>query len=257
MYTEEGTVDQETYNHTQKNYPTATKSALLNIRKKELEKSQFNTKHMLAMPNARQSPNRSPSPEHNEIYNYSTLPVSPIESPANGLLRPRSGVIQTRPNSGILRLSSSKYANRPISAFTSIGNRPISAISNTGNLNQVMSLTNLFADNKKEQSAKTRLYSASTLGFTLVPTISRTVSTPTIILPIFQPQIPAKINSKDRFGYTKTEDITPNETYAQRIRKGRPLSPNPTEVWAKKYQVNLSSSSSKPILKQLSLDIDI
>ena len=76
---------------------------------------------------------------------------------------------------------------------------------------------------------KVKLHTACTIGYSLVPTIPKPKRMVSADMPPLY-QVPRTDSLSQR---------TP-ASFAEKVRQGRPTSPNPAEVWARKYNVELS-----------------
>ena len=77
----------------------------------------------------------------------------------------------------------------------------------------------------------TRLYSASTLGYFMVPVVSTQRSD--------NKKISIKeISYRNKVNRSHREEVKP-KCFAERVRNGRPSSPNPAEIWARQNNVKL------------------
>jgi len=194
VYEEEDEFAVCNYENTEKNYPTASKLALNSIRRREMIKSERESRKKL---------------ENNQ------------ESPY-----------------GLVRASSRPNSKRPVSSYTK---RPSSSYSTMVSPSKRTIPNNSFVPENSPN--KVKLYSAFTLGYSLVPVLpvkSKMTSSATPLK-----ASPRKVEKVD-FSY----EIKGNQklTYAQMVRKGRPNSPNPAEVWARKHNVELECFRSKPTI---------
>ena len=192
------------YENAEKNYPKASKSALVKIRNQELEKSEIEK-------------NQSGLIQGNSYFNEeNSLNIKNIKPS-----RPQTGKI--RPTSAVTDHHKTVY-NSTASVKNLMFSQPIYQNS-TQNLNFV----------SQTGPEKVKLYSAYTLGYTLVPIIVKRPQT--VKSKLFNPPTIMKIQN------TTVKSNTTNETFAQKVRKGRPDSPNPAEVWARKKGVSLQKIS--------------
>ena len=196
---EEGQAEVASYIDAEKNYPKASKLALVNIKKQEQEKSDQMEKYLISVA---------------EI-NVKQVKSLRNSRPQTGKTRPISAVTYKKPQSALLASASSKNFIFSQSLF----NRS----------------TQNFHEGNSLNDGKVQLYSAHTLGGTLVPTMNRRPQSgkPKVS---FAPTAPVIVKH-----FTQPVMVYGTaETFAQIVRKGRPPSPNPAEVWAKKKGVDLA-----------------
>ena len=196
---EEGQAEVNSYVDVEKNYPKASKLALVNIRKQEQEKNDQIDKQLISV----------------EEINVKQVKNLRISRPQTGKTRPISAATYKKPHSALLASASSKNFIFSQSMFHK----------STQNFNEVNSVND----------GKVQLYSAHTLGGTLVPTMRQRPQSgkPKVT---FAPTVPVIIK------HIAPAVVVPGtvETFAQVVRKGRPPSPNPAEVWAKKRGLDLA-----------------
>jgi CRP-like cAMP-binding protein len=200
---EEGHAEVASYIDAEKNYPKASKLALVNIKKQEQEKIE---KQEIAEKNA-------------QILQYFQEDPGKVNSLKNS--RPQTS--KTRPISAVTYKKSQSVLNASASSKNFLFSQSLFQKS-TQNFHDVNSL----------KSDKVQLYSAHTLGGTLVPTMNKRPSTakPKVS---FNPVAPVIVK------HVAKAVVLPGtiETFAQMVRKGRPPSPNPAEVWAKRKGIDL------------------
>jgi CRP-like cAMP-binding protein len=202
---EEGKAEAISYENAEKNYPKASKLALVKIHNQEYEKVEVIEKNQNA-----------------QIFNNF--------SDEN---RPKSSVYKvSRPQTGKIRPVSSKTE-----ILKKLGNNPSGSMKNLLYYQPPFQSTNpnLNVPDLSNQN-KIQLHSAYTLGYTLVPIIFKRPQTAT-----YKPSAPPAVIKKPTASISLP---TTQETFAQKIRKGRPSSPNPAEVWARKQGISIERLSS-------------
>lgn len=205
---EEGIAEVAAYEDAEKNYPKASKLALVNIRKQEIEKQDAIEKS-----------------KTQNVGEYAG------EEVANGLIRSYMKV--SRPQTG---------KTRPRSAVSDKKNRslyiPSASTKNLMNSQVIFqkSTQNFGLSEGVTATGKVQLYSACTLGGTLVPTMMKRPQAAKVNIGTFAPVVIKNI--RQALNPSFKPQIT-HETFAQQVRKGRPDSPNPAEVWAKKRGISL------------------
>jgi hypothetical protein len=208
--------------HTEKNYPTACKPAIVNIQRLELSKVDFNSKVLSSTPSRRIS-----SRPH-------TAQVSPKArfDELDGVLDSKPGIsLRIRPISAV-NIGQSAFLSRPQTAQTT----HFTGFMMHGTMSSGALLSPETQDRKY-------LHSASTLGYLLAPVAPlvqyrRLMSKNTV-------QSPTNIttrNIKDHFGYTSRAPDA-EATYAEVFYRKRPPSPNPAEQWTRKNNINIRELS--------------
>ena len=200
---EEGRAEVASYVDAEKNYPKASKLALVNIKKQEQEKAEFIEKA-----------NHQYLSQEEGGYNFKAVQSLRNSRPQTGKTRPISAITHAKPHSAMHASASTKNF---------LFSQPLFQKS-TQNFNQDGSLIN----------DKVQLYSAHTLGGTLIPTLNKRPQSgkPKVS---FASAVPMVIKS-----YVPVTTVpSALQTFAQMVRKGRPSSPNPAEVWAKKKGLDL------------------
>lgn len=199
---EQGKAEVLSYQDAEKNYPKASKLALVNIRNQEFEKSEQLEKINIAI-------------SVSEEANFT-------KTPGNKPSRPQTS--KPRPISAITEHYSKSIYNPSASSKNFLFSQPVYQKSS-----QVLPILD---PNVPE---KIQLYSASTLGYTLVPTMFRRPQTAKVKPIIASHPTVIKRNAQELV------ISSTYETFAEKVRRGRPASPNPAEVWAKKKGVSLES----------------
>ena len=202
---DEGIAEVASYKDAEKNYPKASKIALVNIRNQEFEKNELMEKASLA---------NFSSANLGVDEGYATkAPTAKPSRPQTGKIRPTSAVTDHFARSAYGPSASSKnfLFSQPIYQKNSQVIQPLDRVG----------------------PEKVQLYSAGTLGYTLVPVLVRRPQTA-------KPKAATASNLKIiRQSIQVPTGLTNFETFAQKVRRGRPSSPNPAEVWAKKQGVAL------------------
>lgn len=238
--TEEDAVE-KTLKHTENSYPVANINAVLNIWRLELAKSDYNPKVMTATPNARIH-TRNKSVAKVERRSNTAVLLSPSPKPnrssPNSPRTQGSEVSFLKINSSSTRLCRSAFKSRPNSSYAKTTRSLMKPLFSPTCSSPTLNLYKSYAP-EREDDDKTILHSAATLGCSLVPTIPQ-VKAKASYIPASPLNIPRIVRAKDRFGYTVKQEDDSNQTYAQKVRKRRPESPNPVEQWARKYNINVS-----------------
>ncbi|OMJ66121.1 hypothetical protein SteCoe_37144 [Stentor coeruleus] len=199
---EEGRAEVASYEDAEKNYPKATKLALVNIRKQEIEKQDLY--------------------EKSQTQNIGSLSNDFAPNLLHNQMRSRPQTGKTRPISALTEKKARSVYNVSASVKNLIYFQPF--------IHKSMQFLN-FAD-KSSNPEKVQLYTANTLGYSLIPTIPKRPTTAkireTAVVPVVVKNFNTGIKSQSTY-----------ETFAQQVRKGRPDSPNPADVWAKKQGVSL------------------
>ncbi|CAG9317014.1 unnamed protein product [Blepharisma stoltei] len=202
----------------EKNYPTASKMALTSIQRREAAKSDGGLHPLLNSSYSNKVYARTPSPEP-EAKNLSPKRASFEKSyPNQGKARSQSSDLTTR------RVS---YQNIKPGAQSNVFSSQQLAVSNLGHI----------------RKPKVRLHSAATLGRSLVPTFPEKKFNR-----IEKPQhvVSARVDPVISFVEVRDEQ---NESFGKKIRKGRPLSPNPVEVWARKHNLDIKQLTGRSPVK--------
>lgn len=201
---EEGKAEVASYIDAEKNYPKASKLALVNIKKQEQEKVELIERI-----------NQQSLIQEESVMNIKVTQSLRNSRPQTGKTRPISAVTHVKPRSALHGSNSSKNF---------LFSQPLFQKS-TQNFNQEAGLVG---------SDKVQLYSAHTIGGNLIPTMNKRPQSgkPKIN---FVAAVPVVIKA-----YIPEVSV-PNtfQTFAQMVRRGRPPSPNPAEVWAKKKGLDL------------------
>ena len=201
--------------HTEKNYPTACKPAIVNIQRLELSKADFNSRILTATPSKRIS-----------------------SRPRTAQLSPKTRVEEL--DDGEARGVSLKI--RPVSAVnfgqSVFGQRPITAQGITS-LKRATSQGSLFSP---ESPDRRYLQSASTLGYLLAPVAPLVQYRRSARVTLQSPTNLTTRNIRDHFGYT-AKAIDTKATYEEAFYKKRPPSPNPAEQWTRKYNISMRELS--------------
>ena len=113
----------------------------------------------------------------------------------------------------------SEQPKRPLSSFSSYNQSRFEGQSIANNVK-----------NNKPNEKNVKLYSASTLGYSVIPVIS-----------VKLPKKPGSSNpsQKNIKGFISFRNDKETKSFAEKVRKGRPSSPNPAEVWARQHNVKL------------------
>ena len=238
--TQEDSVE-KTLKHTENSYPVANINAVLNIWRLELAKSDYNPKVMTATPNARiHTRNKSVTKE--EKRSNTAILLSPSQKPnKSSPISPRTQASEVsffKINSTSTRLCRSAFKSRPNSSYAKTTRTAMKPLFSPTCSSPTLNLYRSYAPDREDDD-KTILHSAATLGCSLVPTIPL-VKPKISYIPASPINIPRVVRAKDRFGYTVKQEDDSNQTYAQKVRKRRPESPNPVEQWARKYNINVS-----------------
>jgi CRP-like cAMP-binding protein len=111
--------------------------------------------------------------------------------------------------------------------YSSITNKQNPSIYKLKNSRINLSLRSNPQKTSSELESIIKLYSASTLGHSMVPVIAK-------------PSTKKRLSAYSRMinSIPPPEDLRP-KSYAERVRKGRPPSPNPAETWAKQHNLKI------------------
>ena len=197
--------------HTERNFPTACKPAIVNLQRLELSKADFNSKVLTSTPSRR----------------ISSRPRTAQISPK---IRPEEFEELGEPEG---RLS---LKIRPVSAVNfgqSAFSRPQTAVLRTTISHRMLQ--------SPESPSRRYLHSASTLGYALAP-VAPIVQYRRVAH--FQMQTPTNLttrNLKEHFGYTQKEEV--KGTFAEAFYHQRPPSPNPADQWSRKRNLTLRQLS--------------
>lgn len=206
------------YENAEKSYPKASKNALASIRRREIPKSEINLSFLLD--HTQNTRNETYEPMSPMLDSKASSPEKRInqQSFSNDRHRSQSSVIN---------------AKRPTSSY-------INANSNNVISNQSMNSVNWI----QTRNTKVRLHSASTLGNTLIPIFpeKKYLKTENLMSNI----IPAPRTIETRIDFDEH-----NQSFGQRIRKGRPISPNPAEVWARRHNVDFKQMTGRSPVKTM------
>ena len=197
--------------HTERNFPTACKPAIVNLQRLELTKADFNSKVLAATPSRR----------------IASRPRTAQMSPK---VRPED-YEDLRDPEGKLSLKI-----RPVSAIN-FGQSAFSRPQTAGFRNTISQRALQSPDSPERRY----LHSASTLGYLLAPVAPQVQYRRATRLHMQSPTSLTTRNLKEHFGYTQKQEV--QATYEQAFYYQRPPSPNPAEQWVRKHNLTLRQFS--------------
>lgn len=129
-------------------------------------------------------------------------------------------------NSSISKLRYSENLNQPQSSFSSVNTSRILSSPIPSNAKSNNNSISLYPTQRNSSNIK--LYTASTLGYSMIPVMS----------------VKTEVKRKNDGGIRRNKDVWRGKAnlpkcYAERVRNGRPCSPNPAEIWARKHNIRL------------------